>query len=99
VVNVLTDMPVRDAQSGDDRRARAQSIESQRRLGATNESKVDSLFRDEGVRGLTVGDRDHRHLHVIGVHGLDQARRSEDLVVRVRRHDDEAAWSNLGEGR
>jgi hypothetical protein len=48
-----------------------------------------------GVRRLTIG-HGHEHGFNAGVlHPLEQPSSSQDLVVRVGSHDDEASWATL----
>ena len=69
--------------------ATPQAFEGNLRLRGPHRRQVVALSTSSGVGRLAIGDRDHDRFDTDTIHALEQAACTEDLVIGMRRHDNE----------
>jgi hypothetical protein len=85
----MRDSPVGKAETLNTRCATPKALEGNPRLRGPQRRQVVALSTSCGVGRLAIGDCDHNRLDTDTIHALEQAAGTEDLVVGMRRHDNQ----------
>jgi hypothetical protein len=96
-VTMAADLAIRQAQPGHGRRLPAQALQRLRRFLAPSRAEVESPFDRARVASLPVAHRKNLDRNPPRKQGLQEARRSENLIVRVWCDDNYSARANCFE--
>jgi hypothetical protein len=87
--NLIRDGPVGKAETLNTRGATPKAFEGNLRFLGPQRRQVVTLSTSSGMGRLAIGDCDHNRLDTDTIHVLEQATCTEDLVVGMRRHDNQ----------
>jgi hypothetical protein len=96
---LVRDTPVGKPEPLNTRGATPQAFEGKLCLRCPDRRQIVALSTSPDVRRLTISDRDHKRVDADTVHVLEQAACAEHLVIRMRCHDDQAAWARRTQRR